>query len=100
MNNYHLAFSKSFLRDSKKLIEKNEKLKVMLHHTLSLLKIDPYFPTLRSHKVIGRLTGEAHSSWVNGDVRVLWEFDQKEIKLLNVLAIGGHSGAHKIYNVS
>jgi hypothetical protein len=45
---------------------------------LSNLKIDPFYPSLKSHKVDTKKNKKVWSSWVSGYIRVIWAFDEKD----------------------
>ncbi len=94
---YYLVFLELFKKRSEKLVKKNPELGGQIKKALNLLRHDPFYPSLRSHKVDTLLHGEANASWVNGDLRIIWEYDENEVRILNILNIGGHSGKGKVY---
>lgn len=94
---YELYFSKHFNKKYKHITHKNELLKKYLHKALKLLKYDPQYPSLRTHKVDSRLHGERYSSWVTGDMRIIWDYDENDTIILILLDLGSHTGKHKVY---
>ncbi len=37
------------------------------------------------------------SSWITEDLRIIWDFNEKENKIILLFAITQHSGSHKEY---
>jgi mRNA interferase YafQ len=61
----------SFKRSFKKLIKKNPQLQDKILETLNLLTIDPFTPSLKSHKLTGQLDGWWSCS-VSYDCRIIF----------------------------
>ena len=40
--------------------------------------------------------GKVYSSFISGDIRIIWEFSNGSLHIL-VLNIGGHSGTNNVY---
>jgi len=40
----------------------------------------------------------AFSSKVTGDLRIIWNFNEDQIQVIDLLDIGGHSGNGKVYS--
>jgi mRNA-degrading endonuclease YafQ of YafQ-DinJ toxin-antitoxin module len=38
-----------------------------------------------------------YSSSISGDLRIIWEFSENEINIIDLLDIGGHSGSKSVY---
>ena len=94
---YRLEFTQAFTKDLKKLVQKDPNLKPRVEKVLNQLTIDPFYPGLKTHKAQTKGNGECQSSRVTGDLRIAWNFvNDNEVILL--IAIGGHSGKHKVYN--
>lgn len=92
---YQFVFTSSFDKDYKKIAKKNILLRQRILKSLSLLSNDPNHPSLRSHKVNSIEFDNVWSSWVTGDIRIVWEYKNKmRIKLL---ALGTHSGSNRVY---
>lgn len=94
---YQLISSKSFSKKFKKLIKNNKQLEKQILKTLNLLRQSPFYPSLKTHKVIDVDGDHAFSSWVNTDLRVLWDFVENEPRLIDLIDLGGHSGSNKVY---
>lgn len=94
---YMLLFTNSFPPTYKTLIKGHKVYEKRTNKTLKLLKVDPLYPSLNSHKVDTRHFGKKWSSWISGDLRIIWDFD-KEVKMrIFIFAIVTHSGSHKEY---
>ncbi len=90
-----LKFAKKFAKKQKKLIYENQCLKPRIQKTLLALCIDPFYKSLRTHK-IQIADGYVYSSRVTGDIRIIWEFENSELSIL-LLDIGGHEGSKGVY---
>lgn len=95
---YKVVFTDYFLQKNKTLTRKNKELKKRIKKALRLLQEDPFYPSLRTHRVNSRLYGERFSSWVSGDIRVIWDYDEKDTIVIILLDVGSHTGKHKVYN--
>ena len=94
---YELQTTSNFRKKYKKLAEKNKKLQDSVQKTLALLRLNPKYKSLKTHKVFLSQYGEVYSSFVTGDIRIIWmQIENKLIILL--LDIGGHSGGKGVYN--
>lgn len=95
---YKLIYTKPFQKELKKLISKFRITEEKLGKTFSLLESNPFHPFLKTHQVESRHFGKTWSSKIDGDLRIIWNFDENDqIKIL-LLDIGGHSGKDKVYN--
>lgn len=61
------------------------------------LERDPTARTLRSHKVLDSDGKPAFSSYVTGDLRIIWRYAEDELDVLDLTDVGGHSGSKKVY---
>ena len=61
------------------------------------MRIDPFYPSLKSHKVNTRNFGQKWSSWITGDLRIIWDFDEVTKQIILLFAVTKHSGSHKEY---
>ena len=86
-----------FLRKSKKLVKKDHILRVRIYKTTDLLRIDPFAKTLKTHKVTYIDGAPRYSSRVTGNLRIIWDFQDGEMHIIDLIDIGGHSGGSKIY---
>ncbi len=94
---YKLVFSRSYEANLAKITKRNLQLKLRLLKIHELLSLDPHHPTLKTHKVDALKFGDAWSSSVNGDIRIIWKYDENERLIILVLNIGSHSGKSKVY---
>ena len=94
---YKLNYTQYFTKKSAKLLKKNRTLQSKLVQTLDSLAQDPRDTKLKSHKVTTPRFGDAFSSSVTGDIRIIWEFNGNVITAIDLLDIGGHSGTNKVY---
>ncbi|MDF2379350.1 MAG: type II toxin-antitoxin system mRNA interferase toxin, RelE/StbE family [Candidatus Gracilibacteria bacterium] len=78
-------------------MKKDGALEKKIDKCLMFLAQDPSYPSLQSHKVESQLYGEKWASRVSGDLRIIWDYDQENIPVLNILDLGSHSGKKKIY---
>lgn len=84
-------------KDRRKALGNDEQIKKRLKATLQKLAMNPTHPSLKSHKVNTPNYGQRWSSWVTGDIRVIWDYDINKRLLILLLDVGGHSGKHKVY---
>ena len=93
---YELQTTGSFRKKYKKLAERNKKLQNSIQKALELLRVNPKYKSLKTHKVFLSQYGEVYSSFVTDDIRIIWiQVENKLIVLL--LDIGGHSGGKGVY---
>lgn len=87
-----LVFSSSFKRAFKTNIKRKPELKSKIEEKLRLLATDPYHPSLRTHKLKGKLSGVWACS-VEYDCRIVFSFEQntqtKEEEIF-LIDIGNH----------
>ncbi len=74
---YTLKYSAAFLKSLDKLTKKEQG---ALFKKLELLKVDPFYPSLRSKPMKGR--HGVYESSVNMDIRILWRYEGNVIILL------------------
>lgn len=98
VNNYKLEFSISVIKSIKKNFKNNTVLQKAFKKTRDLLFNDPFYPSLKTHKVDTILNSDVYSSRINGDWRIIWQFDE-ESKTATILCLelGTHSGANQVY---
>jgi mRNA-degrading endonuclease YafQ of YafQ-DinJ toxin-antitoxin module len=87
---FDLRFTDVFLKRFNSITKNDQQLKRRVKKTLELLQLDPYYPSLHTHKVINDQWGEVLSSRVTGDIRIIWTFDKENRLILILLEIGGH----------
>lgn len=85
-----LILSNRFKKDAAQLIKKNPALKEKLADTLLLLQQDVFHPSLKTHKLKGKLKGYWSSSW-GYDPRIIFDLNhQGEETQVELLTIGSH----------
>ena len=94
---YIVDSTKHFQRRYKRLIRGQKTMERKIKDTLFLLSVDPFYKSLRTHKVNTRNYEEAFSSGVTSDVRIIWNFDKQRKAVILALSIGGHSGKNRVY---
>ncbi len=87
----------TFDKAYKKLIKGNLEKEKRTKKAIKLMRTDPFYPSLKSHKVNTRNFGERWSSWITGDLRVIWDFDKEEKMRIILFAIVTHTGTHREY---
>jgi mRNA interferase YafQ len=81
-----------------KITKNNSLLKTKIIACIEKLAQDPFYPSLRSHKVDTKKYNEVWSSSITGDWRIVWAFDKDEELIIVCLQLGTHSGSNQIYN--
>lgn len=94
---YTLFSTKTFDGSYKKIIKNNEENLKRTQKALKLLQQDPFYPSLKSHKVSTLNFGTKWSSWVTSNLRIIWDFDAEQKFVVLLLALAKHSGTHKEY---
>ncbi len=89
---FTIQSTKYFDKKFKKLTKNNQKLKDKIIVTIIQLSDNPFDQSIRTHKV-----EDNWSSSVTGDIRILWIFEDDEIKVIQLINIGGHSGGNSVY---
>ncbi|MBI3591787.1 MAG: type II toxin-antitoxin system YafQ family toxin [Candidatus Melainabacteria bacterium] len=93
---YELQTTSNFRKKYKKLTGKNKKLQSAVEKTLELLRSNPKYKSLKTHKVFLSQYGEIYSSFVTGDIRIIWMQIENKLVIL-LLDIGRHSGSKSVY---
>ncbi len=80
-----IIYTDSYEKRAKKFIKKHPEIKSQYKKTLQLLEINPSHPSLRLHKLEGKLS-ELYSVSINISYRITLEFiiTEDEIILINV----------------
>ena len=94
---YLLISTRTFDETYRKIIKGDQEKEKRTKKALNLLQNDPTYPSLKSHKVATKSFGIKWSSWITGNLRIIWDFDEKEKLIILLLAITEHSGKHKQY---
>ena len=84
-----LTFTNSYEKKATKFIRKHPELKSQYKKTLQLLEINPKHPSLRLHKLEGKLA-ELHSVSINTSYRISLEFVITDDEIIPV-NVGDHN---------
>lgn len=71
--NYNIVFTESYTRRAIRFLRKHPELRNQYQKTLELLELNPFHPSLRLHKLKGRLA-DLHSVSINISYRITLEF--------------------------
>ena len=85
---YRLVYPQSYNRRARKFIGRHPELLRQYQKTLELLEIDPFHPSLRLHKLQGRLS-ELSSVSINMSYRILLYFAVRDSDIV-LVDIGSH----------
>ena len=85
---YELILDESYLKKEKKFFKNHPDLLDKYKKILHILRIDPYYPSLRIHKLKGNLK-EYHSISINMSYRIIINFIIENEKII-FIDIGGH----------
>ena len=88
MNKYKLIFPESYLKKEKKFLSKRPELTERYKKVLRLLELNPNHPSLRLHKLEGKLTGK-YSVSMTMSYRLLLAFAVTK-KGIVFISIGSH----------
>lgn len=80
-----IIYTESYIKRAKKFFKKNPLLLTQYKKTLKLMEINPYHPSLRLHKLKGKLS-ELYSVSINITYRICIDFiiQQDQIILINI----------------
>jgi addiction module RelE/StbE family toxin len=94
---YQLNLQKFFLKKVSKVKERAPATANSIKFALEKLAQDPKQAGLKSHKVKAPKFGECWSNRVTGDLRIIWNYSQTQLTILDILDLGGHSGKDGVY---
>jgi addiction module RelE/StbE family toxin len=89
---YQIDFSEIYLKKLEKFLKKHPALKNKYSKTTKLLKSNPYYPSLKLHKLSGNLK-DCHSVYIDNTYRIILIFEIQE-KTITLLDVGHHK---KVY---
>lgn len=89
---YSLVFTEAYTRRAIRFLRKHPDMRLAYEKTLQLLELNPCHPSLRLHKVKGRLS-DLHSVSINLSYRITIEF-LIEGRTIVPVAIGSHDGVY------
>ncbi len=80
-----ITYTDSYIKKAKKFVKKHPELLSQYEKTLKLLELNPFHPSLRLHKLTGKLS-ELYSVSINMTYRISIDFiiDDKKIIPINV----------------
>jgi mRNA interferase YafQ len=87
-----VVWSSGFKRSFKKITKKNSRLSDKIIETLKLLAVDPFTPSLKSHKLIGQMEG-LWSCSVAYDCRIIFDISE-DSQLLEMIILLIDVGSH------
>ena len=70
---YKILYTESYLKRAKKFAQKNSSLLKQYQKTLEILEVNPFHPSLKIHKLKGKLS-DLHSVSINISYRITIEF--------------------------
>ena len=94
---FYLLTTKEFDKTYTIITKGNKKLQKHVQKVFKLLRLDPFYPSLKTHRANTNNYGLKWSSWVTGDIRIVWDYDTENRLVIILLDIGKHSGTHKVY---
>ncbi len=94
---YTLVSTPSYDQAYKKFVKGDSEKEKRTKKAVKLMLTNPFYPSLKSHKVATRNFGEKWSSWITGDLRIIWDFDEERKQIILLFAITKHSGSHREY---
>lgn len=94
---YKIRFLDHADKKLRKLIKKHRITQNYLEAKLKEFAINPVLPMFRTHKVNTRGFGKKFSSRLDGDLRLIWDYDSENNLVIYIFDIGGHSGGSKVY---
>ena len=89
---YKLIFTESYTRRAIRFIRKHPEVRQQYEKTMQLLELNPLHPSLRLHKLKGRLAG-LHSVSINISYRITIEFLIEGATIIPI-AVGAHEGVY------
>ncbi len=85
---YKLVYTKSYVRLARKFLKQHPDLEKQYASTLKLLEVNPFHPSLRLHRLKGRLK-DLHAVSINIRYRILIHFIIREETIIPV-SVGSH----------
>ncbi|MFA5235149.1 MAG: type II toxin-antitoxin system mRNA interferase toxin, RelE/StbE family, partial [Sulfurimonas sp.] len=89
---YKIIVTESYLKKLKKFLKKHPDMLERYAKAIEILEANPYHPSLRLHKLQGRLC-EFHSISINMEYRVIIDFIIKENEIIPI-DIGTHDDVY------
>jgi toxin HigB-1 len=86
--NYNLIYTDSYIIKAKRFVRKHPELVKQYEKTLKILEIDPHHPSLRLHRLKGKLK-DLYSISINVSYRITLEFYFKDYEII-LVNVGHH----------
>ena len=90
---YRLIFTESFERRATHFFKKHPDLLSLYEKKLVLLSLNPRHPSLRLHKLAGKME-ELYSVSLNMQYRIILEFRSEQIEIL-LIDVGTHDAVYR-----
>lgn len=94
---YTILTTSDYIRKAKRITKRNNYLLGRYKEVTDKLARNPFDPSLSTHKINNPIYGKVFSSSVNGDIRILWEYDDEKEVVILLLTTGRHSGGMNVY---
>ncbi|MFQ5493586.1 MAG: type II toxin-antitoxin system mRNA interferase toxin, RelE/StbE family [Candidatus Dojkabacteria bacterium] len=98
MGKYVVRVTRPFGKNFEKLVSRNKLLRRRVGRVFDLLEDDPFYASLKTHKVHHSIYGVMYSSRVTGDVRIIWDFREEDGQnklIILAIDIGGHDAVYR-----
>lgn len=89
---YKIIFTESYVKRAKKFIKKHPELINQYEKTLKLLELNPSHPSLRLHKLEGKIS-EFYSVSINMTYRIMIDFILKDNEIIPI-SVGKHEDVY------
>jgi mRNA-degrading endonuclease YafQ of YafQ-DinJ toxin-antitoxin module len=90
---YRLIFPDSYLRRAKRFLKKHPEIRSQYRKTLELLELNPHHPSLRLHRLQGRLAPLSSVS-INMSYRIVLEIVMHENDII-LVDVGHHDHVYR-----
>ncbi len=90
MSKYQIGTAGSFDSAYNKLVKNNKQLVKKFDKAKDQLSIDPFYPSLNTHKIYLSNGNFYYSSWVTGNIRIFWQFNEENKLVILLYETGGH----------
>lgn len=90
--NYKIVSTKSYLKKLKRFFKKHPDMLERYCKTMEILELNPYHPSLRLHKLQGKLC-EFHSISITMEYRIIIDFIIQDDKIIPI-DIGTHDDVY------
>lgn len=76
--------TQQFKRQLNKIVKKSPQLKSKIIKQTTIFKKDPYYPSLKTHKLIGKRSDQ-FAFWVHDDVRIIFIREGEDVIFTQIL---------------